>query len=152
MDRSCAVAADIMADKVSRQERSRIMARVRGRGNASTELKVVGLFREHKITGWRRHFPLSGTPDFVFPKDKVACFVDGCFWHGCPAHLRMPASNVAYWQGKIARNMERDARVSKELRASGWRVLRVWECQLKSPARFLRRLSGLISKSCVLSI
>lgn len=134
-----------MADTVSKQERSRIMRSVRGRGNASTELKVVRLFRENGIKGWRRHLPLPGRPDFAFPKARVAVFVDGCFWHGCPAHLRMPASNVDYWRGKVARNMERDARVTKELKAKGWRVLRMWEHEIKNPERALLVLSRLIN-------
>lgn len=134
-----------MTDTVSKQERSRIMRSVRGRGNASTELKVVRLFREHKITGWRRHLPLAGKPDFTFPKQRVVVFIDGCFWHGCPAHLRMPASNVDYWQGKVARNMARDARVRTELEEKGWRVLRVWEHEIKDPALFIQRVSALIS-------
>ena|SRR2546421_12517288 len=134
-----------MTDTVTKQERSRIMRSVRGRGNASTELKVVRLLREHKITGWRRHLPLAGRPDFAFPKSRVALFVDGCFWHGCPAHLRMPSSNVEYWRGKVGRNMERDARVTRELEAKGWRVLRMWEHEIKEPSRVLRELARLLA-------
>jgi DNA mismatch endonuclease (patch repair protein) len=134
-----------MVDTVSKSERSRIMRSVKGRGNASTELKVVRLLREHHITGWRRHLPLAGKPDFAFPKARVALFIDGCFWHGCPAHLRMPASNVEYWRAKVARNMARDARVTRELEARGWRVLRVWEHEIKEPSRMLRELSRMIN-------
>ena len=119
------------------------MRSVKGRGNASTELKVVRLFREHHITGWRRHLPLIGKPDFAFPKSKVALFVDGCFWHGCPAHLRMPSSNVEYWQGKVARNVARDARVTAELEAEGWSVIRMWEHEIKEPSKMLRALARL---------
>ena len=134
-----------MTDTVSKTERSRIMAQVKGRGNASTELKVVKLFREHKITGWRRHLRLAGKPDFVFPKQRLALFIDGCFWHGCPAHLRMPATNVSYWQGKVGRNMARDQRVTQELEAKGWRVLRVWEHELKEPDELLAKVVRLLS-------
>ncbi len=129
-----------MTDTVTKQERSRIMAAVRGRGNLSTELKTVKLFRQHKITGWRRHLKLTGKPDFAFPKSKVALFIDGCFWHGCPLHLRMPSSNVEYWQGKIARNMARDVSVTNELTNKGWRVLRIWECEIKEPEGFIERV------------
>lgn len=121
------------------------MRSVRGRGNKSTELKAVLLFREHKITGWRRHLPLIGKPDFAFPKVKAALFLDGCFWHGHNCRNLTPSQNSEYWQAKIARNVARDVRVAQELTERGWRVLRVWECELKDPASFIRRVSALIS-------
>lgn len=135
-----------MSDTVDKAARSRIMAQVRSKGNKSTELKVVRLLRQHRITGWRRHLPLAGRPDFAFPKAKIAVFIDGCFWHGCPRCYREPKSSVEYWQGKVARNKERDTKVSMELKGKGWRVLRVWECELKNPARMLRDLSWLINR------
>jgi DNA mismatch endonuclease (patch repair protein) len=134
-----------MTDTYSKQVRSRVMRSVKGRGNKSTELKAVRLFREHEITGWRRHLPLSGKPDFAFPKSRVAVFIDGCFWHGHNCRNLTPAQNSDYWQAKIARNVSRDARVTKELEAKGWRVLRVWECALKYPAQFIAQVSELIS-------
>ena len=133
-----------MTDTFTKQERSRIMRSVRGRGNKSTELKVVGLFREYKITGWRRHLPLIGKPDFAFPKARVILFVDGCFWHGHNCRNLTPSQNSDYWQAKIARNIARDVRVAAELEGKGWRVLRVWECELKDPARLIRRVSDLL--------
>jgi len=66
-------------------------------------------------------------PDVVFPRDRVAVFVDGCFWHGCPQHFRPPRTNAPYWDAKIARNMERDERNDEELSRAGWKVIRVWE-------------------------
>jgi DNA mismatch endonuclease (patch repair protein) len=65
--------------------------------------------------------------DVVFTRRRVAVFVDGCFWHGCPMHCRMPARNRAYWEAKIGRNRDRDARVTSALTNAGWRVVRVWE-------------------------
>jgi len=65
--------------------------------------------------------------DIAFPKRRLAVFVDGCFWHGCPDHGRIPKSNPDYWSAKIVRNMQRDLRVGAELRKAGWKVLRVWE-------------------------
>lgn len=69
----------------------------------------------------------SAHADIVFPRQRVAVFVDGCFWHGCPEHCRVPTSNREYWTAKIARNRLRDASVSTMLEASGWHVLRIWE-------------------------
>jgi DNA mismatch endonuclease (patch repair protein) len=66
-------------------------------------------------------------PDIVFPARKVAVFVDGCFWHGCPQHGTRPSANSAYWSAKLARNRARDSRVNDALESAGWRVVRVWE-------------------------
>jgi DNA mismatch endonuclease (patch repair protein) len=70
---------------------------------------------------------LSVTPDIVFLGGKVAVFVDGCFWHACPAHATWPQQNRAYWKSKLAHNLSRDARVDLALREAGWTVVRVWE-------------------------
>jgi DNA mismatch endonuclease (patch repair protein) len=128
-------------DTFDRKKRSEVMSKIRGRGNASTELKVANLFRSLGITGWRRHLPIIGRPDFVFKKSKLALFVDGCFWHGCPKCYSAPTSSKDFWKDKLAKNMARDLAVNRQLRAQGWRVIRVWECQLNEPARFLGRIA-----------
>jgi DNA mismatch endonuclease, patch repair protein len=74
----------------------------------------------------------------------VALFVDGCFWHGCPRCYQAPKSSATFWQAKVERNMRRDLQVSRYLRSRGWKVIRVKECQLGTPARFLNRLKRLI--------
>jgi DNA mismatch endonuclease (patch repair protein) len=66
-------------------------------------------------------------PDIVFPRARVAIFVDGCFWHGCPTHGTRPRVNSTYWSAKLARNRARDERVGAALNAAGWRVVRAWE-------------------------
>jgi len=114
-------------DKVSPRKRSWIMAQVKSGGNKSTETALVAAFRRSKIRGWHRKYLLFGKPDFVFPKQRVAVFVDGCFWHGHPQRCRMPVSNRAYWAKKIARNVTRDKLVTQTLRKKGWKVLRIWE-------------------------
>lgn len=133
-------------DSVSRAKRSAIMSAVRGHGNRSTELQLASLLRMRHINGWRRGVQLPGKPDFVFRREKIAMFVDGCFWHGCPRHGRTPKTRVAFWQGKLARNAKRDRVVSRMLRAAGWTVLRIWECALtrrqveRTLARIIRAL------------
>jgi DNA mismatch endonuclease (patch repair protein) len=70
---------------------------------------------------------VSVRPDIVFTRARVAVFVDGCFWHGCPDHFQMPRINRGYWEPKLARNVERDRGADAALVGSGWRVIRVWE-------------------------
>jgi DNA mismatch endonuclease (patch repair protein) len=122
------------------------MSRVRSHGNKDTEVALAKLFRRHKITGWRRHQKIFGKPDFVFPKIKLAVFVDGCFWHGCPKHATQPKSNRAFWKKKFARNIARDRLVNRTLRSANWRVLRIWEHELarKNEARLLRRFRRIL--------
>jgi DNA mismatch endonuclease (patch repair protein) len=106
------------------------MSRIRGRGNNDTELVLMKLLRQHDITGWRRHQKVFGKPDFLFRRNRLAVFVDGCFWHGCPKHCKIPAGNRAFWKKKFAANKARDRRVNRELRKLGWRVVRIWEHDL----------------------
>jgi DNA mismatch endonuclease (patch repair protein) len=133
-----------MADVFTKAQRSLVMSRVRGRGNASTELRTAALLRVNKVTGWRRNSLIFGKPDFVFRESKVALFVDGCFWHGCLRCYRAPRTSAAFWRAKIERNMQRDLKVSRHLKRLGWKVIRVKECQLETPARFLNRLKKVV--------
>lgn len=124
-----------MADKFTTKQRSEIMSAVRSRGNRSTEAVFVSLLRKHKITGWRRHYPVKGTPDFVFPKEKIAIFIDGCFWHKCPRCYRRPKSNRKYWDQKVEDNWRRDTNTRRKLRNGGWCVIRIWEHELKNDSQ-----------------
>lgn len=127
-------------DRVSKETRSRIMASVRSRGNRSTELAMAKILRFAGLKGYRRHWNVVGKPDFAWPSRKVALFVDGCFWHGCPRCNRPSKSNLTFWQSKVANNRQRDIRVARWLRRNGWRVLRVWECAVTRPVT-LKRIS-----------
>ena len=126
-----------MADTHTKEQRSQNMSAIRSKGNKTTELAFLKLLKENHITGWRRHLKtLPGKPDFAFPKQKFAVFIDGCFWHGCPKCYKRPKSNKEYWDGKVTKNRERDKRVNKILKAKGWRVLRFWECKVDSDPTF----------------
>jgi len=140
-----------MADVFSKAKRSAVMSRIRGRDNKDTELALAKLFRRHKFTGWRRQVQIkivksgnqnfSVRPDFIFPKLKLAVFVDGCFGHGCPSHATKPKSNRTFWRDKLAGNKTRDRRVNRVLRSARWQVIRIWECALRrQPERTLARL------------
>ena len=126
--------------------RRRIMQAIRGRGNRTTEIRLSVMLRAYGLRGWRRHAPLPGRPDFVWPHERVAVFVDGCFWHGCPKCYRPPSKNTAFWRAKLESNRHRDRRVSRQLRAQGWKVLRIWECRLDE-GMTIRRLRSAVEQS-----
>jgi len=132
-----------MPDVFSKAKRSELMSRVRGRGNKATELTLASFFRAHGISGWRRHLPLFGTPDFVFRHRRTVVFVDGCFWHGCPTHLTMPSTNREFWMKKLGRNRRRDRLVNRTLREDGWTVIRVWQHELRNLPRLRLKLASL---------
>ena len=135
-----------MADVFDTKKRSEVMSRIRGKGNKSTELALVAALKKAGIKGWRRHIVLKlelrpkrgapadakppfliAKPDFVFRTERVAVFVDGCFWHGCPEHFVPPKANRGFWAEKIRTNQERDRRSDIALADAGWRVVHVWE-------------------------
>lgn len=131
-----------MADVFTPAKRSQVMSRIRGRGNRDTELALVKLLRQHRVTGWRRHLPIVGRPDFVFRSQRVVVFVDGCFWHGCPKHCNMPSNNRAFWEKKLTANVKRDRRVTRHLRSNRWRVIRIWEHDLRArPSHSIERIA-----------
>jgi DNA mismatch endonuclease (patch repair protein) len=136
-----------MADIFSQKKRSEIMAKIKGAGNRSTEVRFTIILKTHRITGWRRHWKLLGKPDFVFPKARLAIFVDGCFWHGCPRCYRAPASNAPFWRLKFERNRMRDLKVKKELRKRGCIVLRFWECELKDATKVSRQIQRALTQA-----
>lgn len=118
-------------DIFSKTKRSNIMSKIRSSGNLSTEKALISLMRMNKIRGWRRYSKLFGKPDFVFTKEKLAIFVDGCFWHGCRFCASRPATNIEFWDAKIQKNKIRDHKVNTFLRKLGWSVIRIKECRLK---------------------
>ena len=106
------------------------MSSIRSSGNTATEAWLIGFFRRHRLRGWRRKVRLTGSPDFVFPRLRLAVFVDGCFWHGCKRHGSIPATNRTFWTRKLALNSRRDKKVNRELRVAGWTVVRIWQHEL----------------------
>lgn len=127
--------SDAKHDVFTVAKRSQIMSKVRSTGNASTELKLIAEFKERKITGWRRKSKIFGHPDFIFPKLRVAVFVDGCFWHGHDCRNTKPKDNADYWRAKIERNQRRDQAATERLTELGYRVVRIWECEFQKKRR-----------------
>jgi DNA mismatch endonuclease (patch repair protein) len=136
-----------MADKISKDQRSALMAKVRSTGNRSTEGRVETALRAARIAGWKKHpKSIPGCPDFYFPKARLAVFVDGCYWHACPKCCRMPTSNVEYWNAKIDSNRRRDNRIRRQLRADGLHVMRIWEHEIKHKS-WIRRLTRMLGQT-----
>jgi DNA mismatch endonuclease (patch repair protein) len=121
-----------MPDNLSKEDRIRTMRAVKGKGTGP-ERRVRGMLAGLGLRGWLVNPEgITGKPDFAFPEEKVAIFVDGCFWHRCPICDRpLPESNKGYWERKIQRNVERDRKYTAQLEAEGWRVMRIWGHQLK---------------------
>lgn len=135
-----------MTDIFDAEKRSQIMSQIKGFGNKTTEQRLISVFIENHITGWRRNYPVYGKPDFVFHKQRVAIFVDGCFWHGHDCRNTRPKTNEEFWLRKISKNMERDIKVTEHLEKLGWKVVRIWECELARKRRpeLLAKLSFLV--------
>lgn len=125
-------------DNRSKESRSRLMARVKSRGNISTEQAIVFILKANALCGWRRHYHIIGTPDFCWPKAKVALFVDGCFWHGCPRCHKLPKTNKRFWRQKVKYNQTHDRKVNCQLRKDGWTVIRIWGCQIMESRTLMR--------------
>lgn len=133
-----------MTDVFSKEKRSQVMRAVRSKGNKSTEIALIKIFKTRKISGWRRNFNLIGKPDFVFLKKKIVVFVDGCYWHGHTCRKRKPGHNNEYWKEKISNNKKRDKFVTKKLRSVGWQVIRIWECEIRKK-RYTRKINIILS-------
>lgn len=114
-------------------QRSKTMAAVKSE-NTNFERSFLDELPLERLRGIELYpRDILGKPDLAHRRSKTAVFIDSCFWHGCSKHVRMPSSNRQYWIKKIARNRSRDLRVNKDLRSSGWLVMRIWEHSLKKP-------------------
>lgn len=132
-----------MTDVFSPEKRSAVMRRVKGR-DTSPELAVRRILRAAGIGYRLGGMALPGRPDVVMKGRKVALFVHGCFWHGhdCARGSRQPKTNADYWIAKIDRNRARDTAAVTALAGSGWRVVVVWECEMKQPDFAARLVAG----------
>ncbi len=121
-----------MTDKLSREQRSKVMSSIPSRGNATTEGRLRAKLAAAGISGWHMNdASLDGKPDFVFPGWGLVVFVDGCFWHGCSRCRTIPKTHRKFWRNRIENNRMRDRKVNRKLRQKGWKVLRFWEHHLR---------------------
>lgn len=119
------------------------MARVRSQGTAPELTLRRALW--HQGLRYQLTPKLPGIPDLCFFSERIAIFVDGCFWHGCPQHYSAPAHNAEFWANKVARNIARDKQADAVLEAEGWTVVRIWEHQLESDlAGIVTRIEALL--------
>lgn len=121
-----------MSDNLTPEDRRRTMQAVKSKKTAP-ERRLRAFLAGSGYHGWRLNCKdIQGNPDVAFPEQKIAIFVDGCFWHGCPVCNRpLPRANHDYWEAKIRRNIERDKAHIQLLEQNHWRVIRLWEHQLK---------------------
>lgn len=108
------------------------MSKIPGSGNKDTEIAMIRILREYHIKGWKRKQKILGKPDFTFWKERVVIFVDGCFWHGCSIHMRYPKQNAEFWRKKLDSNIARDKLVNEKLSQKHWKIVRIWEHELKN--------------------
>jgi len=133
-----------MTDVFDDITRSNIMRQVKSSGNLSTELKIIEYLKRNNIKGWRRKPKIFGNPDFIIKDNKIAIFVDGCFWHGHKCKT-IPKKNHDYWLKKINGNINRDQRINRILRKDGWHVFRFWECHLNKNKNLTARFNKIKS-------
>lgn len=130
-DTELALASLFRCHGITGWRRQRVLAVRSNRGDEAHSSKLRGKPGKRNPDGASSRRLLRVRPDFVFPKLRLAVFVDGCFWHACPIHATKPRNNAAFWRKKLVANKSRDRRVTHALRAAGWRVLRIWEHELK---------------------
>jgi len=121
-----------MADNLKPEDRRKTMQAVKGKGT-KLEKRLFAMLAGMRVRGWKRNISsIEGKPDVVFLCEKVAIFVDGCFWHGCPICKRkLPETNKEYWERKIKRNIELAKTHNQTLSDDGWTVIRIWEHEIK---------------------
>lgn len=119
-----------MPDTFTPEKRSEIMRAVKGK-DTTLETRVRSALWRLGLRFRKNVASLPGKPDIAFTRKKVVVFIDSCFWHGCPRHLRRPQSNQDYWEAKIDGNRQRDAQIDAAYSEMSWRVIRIWEHELK---------------------
>lgn len=133
-----------MLDRLTPEQRSRNMSRIRARDTA-IELAIRRALHRRGVR-FRKTLKLPGKPDVAFPRARIAIFIDGCFWHRCPDHYQAPVRNADYWQSKVARNVARDQEADAALAALGWRVVRIWEHEIESSlAEVVERIESMLN-------
>ena len=136
-----------MTDVLTQEQRKFNMSRIKGK-NTGPEVKLRKMLYAQGIRGYRIYCNLPGKPDIVFLKKKIAIFIDGCFWHKCPVCFQEPDTRKEFWMKKIQSNIERDKKVNELLQNDGWKVIRLWEHDVrKKPVEIVIKISEILEKS-----
>jgi len=135
-----------MSDNLKPDDRKRTMQAVKSKGTR-LEKRLFAMLSGMGISGWKKNVKnIAGKPDVAFLNQKIAIFVDGCFWHGCPyCQRKLPETNHEYWERKIKRNVELAESYNEQLSCDGWTVIRIWEHEIKDTATLKPRLKELKS-------
>lgn len=128
-----------MTDVLTRKQRSYCMSRIHAK-DTQPEIILRKAISGKGIRGYRLYYKLPGKPDIVFPKRKIAIFIDGCFWHKCPECFVRPGTNRGFWNKKIDSNIKRDRIINATLKKDGWAVLRIWEHELRNEKIIKRKI------------
>ena len=137
-----------MSDNLKPEDRRKTMQAVKGKGT-KLEKRLWAMLAGMGVKGWQKNaHNITGKPDVVFAFQRVAVFIDGCFWHGCP-HCRrtLPKTNREYWERKISRNIELAQSHNKQLRRIGWTVVRIWEHEMVDRALIRKRILRALKKT-----
>lgn len=130
-----------MSDNLNAEDRRKTMQAVKGRGT-KLEKSLWAMLAGMGVKGWKKNASnIIGKPDVVFFSQRVAVFIDGCFWHGCPyCQRKLPRTNQEYWERKIRRNVELSQLYNRKLREVGWTVVRIWEHEMVDRAIIRKRI------------
>ena len=136
-----------MSDNLKPDDRKRTMKAVKSKGT-KLEKRLTATLAGMGISGWKKNVKsITGKPDVAFLDQKIAIFVDGCFWHGCKIHYKPPSTRSKFWSEKIVQNKKRDKKVSRELKQAGWKVVRCWEHEVvKYPEKIIGKIENALKQ------
>lgn len=131
------------------EKTKKTMSAIKGKNNKTTETRLRMALIRNRISGWLlQNKKLPGKPDFYFTIPKLAIFVDGCFWHGCPRCGHIPKTNTKFWESKITKNVKRDKKNNNELKKLGITLIRFWEHELKDKdlSIIIKKITKILSR------
>jgi len=145
-----------MTDNLSPENRKKTMRAVKGK-DTRLERRLFSMLARMGFRGWKRNSAqVFGKPDVIFPDERVAIFVDGCFWHGCPhCKRKLPRTNRTYWERKIERNVKLARAHNRRLRKADWTVIRIWEHEMSSKAamgKIGEKISNAVSSAAQMDV
>lgn len=137
-----------MADVLTKKQRSYNMSQIKSK-DTRPELYLRKVLLINKIRNFKTNYNLPGKPDLVFTKNKLAVFIDGCFWHKCPKCFVRPVTRSKFWEEKIKNNVRRDKQINKVILSLGWQILRFWEHEInRNPGKVVKKIAKKLKLEC----